>query len=154
MARKPRRILVADDEDTSRNALRHQLVDAGYDVCTTTFGSDVILLCDLDPPDVLIMDVHLPDMDGFEVCEYVRHETREFDVTIIIMTEVNDEMTRAYLGQMVEYAGGDYFIANPCDVKLLLTLLDDLTAEEGPVSDRSGAAFPTRVTWPTTARRY
>ncbi|MHC4695621.1 MAG: response regulator [Planctomycetota bacterium] len=154
MARKPRRILVADDEGTSRNALRHQLVDAGYHVCTTTFGSDVILLCDLDPPDVLIMDVNLPDMDGFEVCERVRHDVGDARLTVIVMTEASDEMTHSYLGQMVEYAGGDYFFAKPCDVKLLLTLLDDLGAEEAPVSGRSGAAFPTRVTWPATARRY
>ena len=154
MARKPQRILIADGEDTSRNALRHQLIDAGYHVCTTTCGADVVLLCDLDPPDVLIMDVNLPDMDGFEVCERVRHGVGDASMTVIITTHASDGMTYSYLGQMVEYAGGDYFVAKPCDLKLLLTVLNDLAVEDERVAEQSGAAFPTRVTWPTTARHH
>lgn len=145
MSRKPHRILVADQEDLSRNALRHQLADAGYQVCTTTSGQDVVLLCDIDPPDVLIVDVHLPDMDGFEVCERVRHETGDMAMTVIFMTDASDDMTHSYLAQMVEYAGGDYFFAKPCDHNLLLTLLNDLAVEDQRVPELSASASPTRV---------
>ena len=86
-------------------------------------------MCDMAPPDILIMDVHLPDMDGFDVCEYVRHETRDCELTTIIVTDVDDEMTRTYLGQMAEYVGADYFLAKPCDGKLLVKLVDSLARE-------------------------
>lgn len=143
------RILLADPQDASRHAVRHQLEAAGYHVDTVTNGGEVILLFELDPPDVLIMDVHLPDMDGFEVCEYVRHETRGSDVTVIIMTEPQDEMTRTYLGPMVDYAGGDYFLVKPCDGNLIAQLLDDLFVDgDAPVA-AFVAALPTRVVWPT-----
>jgi CheY-like chemotaxis protein len=151
MASKPRRILVADNEDTSRNALRQQLVNAGYNVCTTTSGAEVILLCDHDPPDVLIMDVRLPDMDGFEVCERVRHEVGDANFTVIITTDASDDMTYSYLGQMVDYVGGDYFLAKPCDIKLILTVLEDLAEDDEPDTPLPVAGFPTCVTWPTSA---
>ena len=152
MSRKPHRILVADEEDLSRNALRHHLVDAGYQVCTTTSGEDVVMLCDVDPPDVLIVDVHLPDMDGFEVCERVRHETGDMAMTVIITTDASDDMTHSYLAQMVEYAGGDYFFAKPCDLNLLLTLLDDLALEDKRVPELSASASRARVTRAAASR--
>ncbi|UCC30553.1 MAG: response regulator transcription factor [Phycisphaerales bacterium] len=127
MSRESPRILLADPQTASRHALQVRLEDAGYTVDTVASGSDVILMCDVDPPDILILDVHLPDMDGFEVCEYVRHETRDLDLTVIVLTEPTDEMTRSYLGPMVDFAGGDYFLAKPCDSKLLIQLLDDLS---------------------------
>ena len=149
MSHQAPRILLADPQDASRQAVRQQLEAAGYHVDTVTSGGDVILLFELDPPDVLIMDVDLPDMDGFEVCEYVRHETRGSDVTVIIMTEPQDDMTRTYLGPMVDYAGGDYFLAKPCDGKLIAQLLDDLVVDgDAPVADLVTGS-PTRAVWPT-----
>ncbi|MFQ5592076.1 MAG: PleD family two-component system response regulator [Phycisphaerae bacterium] len=140
MERRRRRVLVADADDMSLSTLRHQLIDAGYEVCTTTSGHDVVMLCELQPPDVLIMDIHLPDMDGFEVCERVRHENAGADITVLIMTEAVDDMTHSYLGQMVEYAGGDYFLAKPYDLKLLLMVLDDLTMDSTRMAKRSRPA--------------
>lgn len=125
-------MLLVDADDAARRALETYLADADYDVNTASSGRDAISFCELQPPDIVIMDVHLPDMDGFEVCEYIRHETRDQDVTIIIMTEPSDKLTRSYLGSMVEFAGGDYYFSKPCDGKLLVQLLDDLTADWNP----------------------
>lgn len=129
------RVLLVDADDAARHALETHLIDADYDVHTASSGRRAISLCEQQPPDIVIMDIHLPDMDGFEVCGYVRHETRDEDVSIIIMTEPSDELTRSYLGSMVEFAGGDFYFSKPCDGKLLVKLLDDLTAEWTPESD-------------------
>jgi len=134
------RVFLVDADDAARRALETHLADAGYDVYTASNGRDAISFCELQPPDIVIMDVHLPDMDGFEVCGYVRHETRDEDVSIIIMTEPSDKLTRSYLGSMVEFAGGDYYFSKPCDGKLIVQLLDDLTAEWTPECDDQGGA--------------
>ncbi len=149
MSRHSRQIVLADPQRASRRTLCQQLEDAGFCVQTATTGGDVILLCDIDPPDILIIDVDLPDMDGFEVCEYVRHETRDSDMTVVITTDPADEMTRRYLGQMVDYAGGDYFFARPFDGRLLVQLLSELDSEWAQSDDQLHNAFPTRVVWPT-----
>lgn len=143
-------VLLADAQCASRRALQVHLEEAGYQVQTTDNGEDIILLFDIDPPDALIMDVHLPDMDGFDVCEYVRHETRDSDLTVIILSETTDEMTRSYLGQMVDYARGDYFFAKPCDGTLLVQLLDSLFDEIHNDNEPTPSPCPTRAVWPTT----
>jgi CheY-like chemotaxis protein len=122
-------VLLVDAEDAARHALETHLEDADYDVNTTLSGRDAIAVCEAHAPDIIIMDIYLPDMDGFEVCEHIRYETHDHDVTIIVMTEPNDNLTRSYLGSMVEFAGGDYYFSKPCDGKLIVQLLDDLTAE-------------------------
>ncbi len=147
------RILLADHEPSSRQALFRELERAGHTVQIADDGEDVLLLCDLDPPDVLIMDVDLPDIDGFEVCECVRRQARGADLTIIVIAQPTNRMTRTYLGQMVKYVDGDYFFAKPCDTKVLIELLDDLsTCPEGPTEARS-PGFPTHVTWPSSRPR-
>ena len=153
MKRKTARILVADDEQDARRTLRQQLEDAGYAVCTVSSGGDAVLMCDLDPPDVLIMDVHLPDMDGFEVCERIRRGARGSDLTVIIITDPVDDMTKSYLGQMVEYVGGDYFIAKPCDSHLIVQLVDDVARWGRSVGKPRRAGPPTHVVWPTVRPR-
>ena len=136
MGRRPPHILLADSHPSCCSALKRHLEDVGYPVRCSTSGQDVILQCDIAPPDILIMDVHLPDMDGFEVCEYIRHETRDAELTTIIVTDVDDEMTRTYLGQMADYVGADYFLAKPCDGHLLVTLVDTLARQHGVPGQR------------------
>jgi len=143
------RIVLADPNRPSREGLRSQLQHAGFHVDSVASGSDVLLLCRTDPPDVLIMDLSLRDIDGFELCARVRRETRDTDTVVIIMTEPTDEMTRTYLGQMVDFAGGDYFFVRPFDGRLLVHLLDDLGKERGGMGNHVRVAFPTRVVWPT-----
>ncbi len=150
MNTEPLRILLADPETGTRETIRRTLECAGFNVQTVTTGADVLVMCEVEPPDVVIMELHLPDMDGFDVCERVRHEVHDSDVTIIVTTEPDDDMTRAYLGPMVDFAGGDYFLAKPCDGKLIATLLVDMVHPAHPQSTPKAAASPTRAVWPTT----
>lgn len=143
------RVLLADAAPASQHVLQQQLEDAGYVVESVASGNDVISMCEIEPPDVVIIDVNLPDMDGFDVCEHVRHDTRDDDVTVIILAEPNDNLTRTCLGPMVEFAGGDYYFAKPCDGKLIVQLLDDLTAQPVQSNGTQRIASPTRVVWPT-----
>ena len=149
MNRVSPRVLLADTDDALRVSLQRALDAAGFRVETAATGNEVILGCEVDPPDILIVDVDLPDIDGFEVCEYVRRETRDADITIIVMTRCSDDMTRHYLGPMVDYVGGDFFVAKPCDGRLLLHLLDDLAGDISPPRQPARTTFPTRAVWPT-----
>lgn len=149
MNRVSPRVLLADRDAAFRDSIERALGAAGFRVETVASGSEVIAQCEFDPPDILIVDINLPDMDGFEVCEHVRCETRDADVTIIVTTDCSDEMTRHYLGPMVEYVGGDFFFAKPCDGKLLLHLLDDLVAEDARPRREWVGTCPTHAVWPT-----
>jgi len=151
MGSQPLKVLIADRDHALRTDLHRQLCDAGYSAQAVASGEDAILLCDMDPPDVLILDRDLTDMDGFEVCERVRRDTGDGDkdLAVIMTAHVSDTMTRAYLGQMVDFAGGDYFLAKPWDIHLLLMLVEQISASGHRPRAREARLFPTRVVWPT-----
>jgi len=153
MNRQVPRVLVADDQPSARAALCQELERAGYAVQIAEDGGDVLLVCDLDPPDVLVMDLNLPDMDGFEVCACVRRETLSADLTMIVLADAGDQMTRAYLGQMADYVDADYFFTKPCDAKVLIQLLDDLLRHPIAAEAAGRWSHPAYVTWPTSRPR-
>lgn len=145
MKRMPPVVLIADHDRSSRESLGRHLSNAGYEVRAVTSGEDAIFQCDVDPPNVLILDVNLPDIDGFDVCERIRHDTRDIELTVILITDSDDDMTRCYLDQMVDYAGGDYFFVRPFDHVAIRQLIDDIDRKPADV----GGRFPTHTRWPT-----
>ena len=153
MLQQPLRILVADADQTSRKYLTWHLQDAGYFVIPAATGADVLLQCEIDPPDAAVLDVRLPDIDGYDVCSQLRRDHRTQDIPIILTTVVADNMSRTYLSQMVEFAGGDYFVAKPCDVNVLVQLVRDVVPQAPRPRNGSSGDFPTRVVWPTTRMR-
>ena len=152
MTRNPLRILLAEPLPAMRETVRRSLESIGLEVDTVETAEEAVQACESDPPDILITELHLPDMDGFDLCSFIRHENREDDVTIIVLTEADDDMTRAYLGPMVDFAGGDYFLAKPCDGKVLAHLIQDLADEPDTSTRKRKTTFPTHRAWPTIHR--
>ena len=78
-----KRILVVDDEQIVRDSCQRALTDAGYTVHTVGSGRDALKACRDEPVDVMLTDLRMPDMDGFEVIRAVRKEFPEVRVVII-----------------------------------------------------------------------
>lgn len=154
MDEQPIRVLVADGDANSRRNTSWHLQDAGFCVIPAATGSDVLLQCELDAPDVIIIDDRLPDLDGYDVCGQLRHDPATSDIPIVVIAAAKDAMSRAYLAKMVDYAGGDFFLAKPYDLHVLMQLVVDLAPRRNVEEVRKGPAFPTRVTWPTKRSRY
>lgn len=150
--RRAAQVLLADHDGRSRWAIQRELQQAGFEVHLADTGAEAILYCEIDPPDILVVELNLPDIDGFEVCEHARREARDRDLTIIVTAGAVDTMKRSYLGQMAEYVGADYFLAKPCDARLILRVLENFAlARETPNGPhRQALAFPTRAIWPTS----
>ncbi len=81
MDSKPQ-VLVIDDERQILRALRTILCEKGYQVAVASRGNEGLALAAAKPPDVIILDLGLPDMDGVEVCERLRQWTQ---VPIIVL---------------------------------------------------------------------
>ena len=85
------RILVVDDEATLLATLRFNLEREGFDVITSSDGGDAIKLVDSEHPDLILLDLMLPGMHGFEVCRTLRKRT---SVPIVILTARTEEVDR------------------------------------------------------------
>ncbi len=92
------KILVVDDQETVRFLANAVLRQAGYDVEEASSGSEAMASIERSPPDLVLLDVVMPDMDGYDVCEMIRARSGTRHLPILIMTGLDDEesITRAF----------------------------------------------------------
>jgi DNA-binding response OmpR family regulator len=88
------RILVAEDDPDIANLLAHYLQRAGFEADLVASGADVLPRIKKAPPDVLLLDVMLPGLDGLSVCRTVRSDQRTASIPIIMVTAKTDESDR------------------------------------------------------------
>ncbi len=150
MQSEPVRVLVADADATIRKELSRHLEDAGYMVVPAARGSDIFLQCEFELPDILVIDAKLGDMEGYDACRELRDDPSTRDIPIIITAEARDDMTFAYLAQMVDFVGGDFFLAKPYDMHVLVRLISNTPSVSRGYAQVTQHGFPTRVVWPTS----
>ena len=109
------RILVVDDNADNRYSLRLQLSD--YEVIEAEGGKQAIELALAEHPHCILLDVQMPDMDGFEVCRRLRADERTRSIPIIIVTAVHRDTQSVVSGLA---AGGDEYLTKPIAQQELL----------------------------------
>jgi two-component system alkaline phosphatase synthesis response regulator PhoP len=82
----PAKILAVDDEPELTDLMHYHLVRAGYDVTTAANGWEAIHAVRTNRPDIILLDLMLPDLDGFGVCEILRREAATATIPIIIVS--------------------------------------------------------------------
>ena len=87
-------LLIVDDELEAQTLLRLMLVRAGFDVVVAASGQDALKQLEMTQPDVVILDVMMPGMDGFTVCERIRANNITHDLPVIILSARNDVESR------------------------------------------------------------
>jgi DNA-binding response OmpR family regulator len=107
------KVLVVDDEPNLLHTLRYNLKQAGYDVVMAATGDEAITVASHERPDVVILDVMLPGVDGFEVCRRIRADSA---VPILMLTARTEEIDRI-VGLEV---GADDYLTKPFSTRELL----------------------------------
>ncbi len=106
------KVLVVEDEATLLETLQYNLARQGYEVQTASTGYDAVTLARQIEPDLIILDVMLPGMDGFEVCRVLR---REMNVPILMLTARDEEVDKV-VGLEV---GADDYMTKPFSMREL-----------------------------------
>ena len=127
MTGNPARLLVVDDEDALVEMLRDALRFAGYEVHVARRGFEALKAAtDLDP-DLIILDVNLPDIDGFEICRRLRAEGSQVPVVFLTARDDRDDLRTGFT------RGGDDYLTKPFS-------LEELDLRVQAILRRSGAA--------------
>ena len=115
----PRRILIADDNEDAANTLAMLLQMAGHEVCTALGGQAALTLAGSFRPEVALLDIGMPDVDGYEVAKRVRQTPWGRDALLIALTGLgqDDDKRRA------RAAGFDHHLTKPVDLHDLDELL-------------------------------
>ena len=85
-----RRILIADDDEHTRNLLRDLCDTAGYQVLTATDGDDALAVIEAESPDLVLLDLAMPRKDGFSLLRELRESSAWADLPVIILTAMGD----------------------------------------------------------------
>jgi CheY-like chemotaxis protein len=116
-------ILIAEDDPNSRILLESILLSRDYDVLVANDGAAAWSLLQNNTPDLIISDILMPGIDGFELCRKVRGDSRLKDIPIIIYSatyiETRDEM-------LALAAGATRFMLKPIDPALMLEIVEEV----------------------------
>jgi len=104
-------ILIIDDEPSARTTLEALLFREGYELVFASNGAEGLEKAAQVKPDLILLDVMMPDMDGFEVCRRLRADPHLAEVPVIMVTALDDRRSRL---QGIE-AGADDFVSKPFD---------------------------------------
>lgn len=107
-------LIVEDDVDVAE-MLTAYFRTQGYQVLAVNWGEDAIQTCRLSHPDLVILDIRLPDIDGYEVAHRLRSQQRTKDIPIIFLTELRERANRLQGLEM----GADDYITKPFDIQEL-----------------------------------
>jgi two-component system cell cycle response regulator len=105
------RILVVDDQPLNLKLLEAKLTSEYYEVLSARGGAEAIRLAGEERPDLILLDVMMPDMDGYEVCRHLREQADTMHIPIVMVTALSDVADRV-LGLE---AGADDFLTKPVD---------------------------------------
>jgi len=108
---KPK-IIIVDDDETLNELVQINLAPRGYEIISATSGSEAIKIVGNAPPDLIILDVMMPGMDGYEVCQQLRRLT---DAPILFLTAKSREqdLVRGF------EVGGDDYVRKPFSIREL-----------------------------------
>jgi CheY-like chemotaxis protein len=116
------RILIVDDEEQIRNLLSAILSKEGYAIEEASDGFYAGVKVSQFKPDLIILDLNMPNMDGFEVCENLKKDPVTKDIKIVILTGFDFEENR----EKVMKSGADLFLTKPVERSVLVNHIKDL----------------------------
>jgi DNA-binding response OmpR family regulator len=136
------RILVVDDERTLVETIKYNLVKNGYQVSVAFDGLEALEKARQEPPDLMVLDVMLPKLDGFEVCRELR---KDMTMPILMLTARVEEFDKI-LGLEL---GADDYMTKPFSMRELLTRVKAMLRRVRMLRDEAaiaGQAAPAKVT--------
>ena len=128
------KILVVDDEDLLVKGIRFNLRGDGYDVISGSNGLEAVSLAQADQPDLIVLDVMMPEMDGLTACAKIREFS---DVPIILLTAKADDMDK-----LIGFDhGADDYLTKPFNILELKARIKALLRRSGTVKKDNSATL-------------
>lgn len=121
----PAKILVVDDEPAIRETLSFMLEMEGFAVAVAKDGEEALEQVQKLQPTVVLLDVMMPKLDGYKVCQAIKGQPETAKVKVIMLTAMGQAADRA----RALAAGADAYVAKPFDEEALIALLRRLSGE-------------------------
>ncbi len=140
------KVLVVDDELDTLNLLKTLLEISGFEAITTLNSVDAMTLAEIENPDVALLDIMMPQLDGFELCKLMRQNPATKDLPIIFVTAY----TALDLEERRQEAGADYVIHKPIDIDRLIKVVEETRTEKREDGASQPESSPSSTTTTTS----
>lgn len=110
-------ILIVEDEATSLKLIKMVLHREGYRIATATNGSEALRIAEELRPDLILLDIMLPGLDGYQVCQYLRQNPHTEKVPVIMFSSLDRPADQRHAFE----AGSDDYVTKPVKLDDLLT---------------------------------
>ena len=125
------KILIVDDDSDILEILRYNLCLAGYNVKIAINGKEAIKKAKLFIPDIILLDIMMPEMDGIKACTQIKTIPKLSDTIIVFLSARSEDFT-----QIAAFdAGGDDYITKPVRPKILLKKIESILKRLKPVNN-------------------
>lgn len=124
-----KKVLIIEDDLSAARLTEYTLEQAGYEVITAYDGFDGLDKAVTECPDLIILDVMLPGLDGYEVCRQLRQESETATLPILIISAKARDDDRD-IGLRV---GADAYIAKPVDPSVIIQKVEDILSNTGNI---------------------
>lgn len=117
-----KKILIVDDEPNIIMSLEFLMKKNGYQVFIARDGSEAITIVDQEVPQVVVLDIMMPKVDGYEVCEYIKKQKRLTTKVIFLSAKGKESDIRKGYD-----SGADFYMTKPFSTKVLVQKVNELT---------------------------
>lgn len=122
----PKKILIVEDEADVRNAVAYRLKAAGYEVVTANDGEEGLEKARGESPDLIVLDLMLPKMNGYQVCMAIKFDEKYKNIPVIIFTAWSKEDNRI----LSEDVRADAFVSKPFEPQEFMSKIRELLKEK------------------------
>ena len=117
------KILIVEDDKHISKLVKYNLEKAGYDCTVTITGEDALEILDREAIDLIILDIMLPKMDGFEVCKRIKQEKSLISIPIVMLTAKGEETDRIVGLEL----GADDYVVKPFSLQNIAETIERVT---------------------------
>jgi PAS domain S-box-containing protein len=114
-------ILVVDDTPDNLRLLASMLTEQGYKVRKAINGQLALMAAQSAPPDLILLDINMPDMDGYEVCERLKRDVQTLDIPVIFISALDDVLDKVRAFSV----GGVDYVTKPFQLQEVLARMDN-----------------------------
>jgi len=117
-----KKVLIADDHPEAVELVRVTLEDEDYEIVNTSNGKETLKKARAEKPDIVLLDVVMPKMDGFEVCRQLRKDPQTKEIPIVMLTDKGQEVDK----ERGREVGADDYITKPFSPSTLLIKIEEI----------------------------
>jgi len=123
------KILIVDDDLENREIIKLRLEQAGFEIQEASNGEEGVAMALKNTPDMIVLDVMMPKMDGWQVCRKLKLNVQTKNIPIIMLTARNQKIEELRGWE----SGANEYLTKPCDPKVLLEKIGSLLPKTKPL---------------------